>query len=137
MHVVQMFNMVIGWKHTLKRPFYIIFMLKKPCLKVKILQYKFLDWKWPPSLRNFSENSSDLLTWPAPKQQMNLKQYQSLYFCILVVLPFCLLIFWSRRHSDHMSESFQFIFWSFGQSLDRILKDNHWERVLKAESTNM
>ena len=50
MHVVQMFNMVIGWKHTLKRPFYIIFMLKKPCLKVQILQYKFLDWKWPPPL---------------------------------------------------------------------------------------
>ena len=45
-----MFNMVIGWKHTLKRPFYIIFMLKKPCLKVQILQYKFLDWKWPPPL---------------------------------------------------------------------------------------
>ena len=43
-----MFNMVIGWKHTLKRPFYTIFMLKKPCLKVQILQYKFLDWKWPP-----------------------------------------------------------------------------------------
>ena len=68
MHVVQMFNMVIGWKHTLKRPFYIIFMLKKPCLKVQILQYKFLDWKWPPPFRNFSENSSDLLTWPVPKE---------------------------------------------------------------------
>ena len=27
-----------------------IFMLKKPCLKVQILQYKFLDWKWPPLL---------------------------------------------------------------------------------------
>ena len=36
------------WKHSLKRPFCIIFMLKKPCLKVQILQYKFLDWKWPP-----------------------------------------------------------------------------------------
>ena len=31
-----------------KRPFCITFMLKKPCLKVQILQYKFLDWKWPP-----------------------------------------------------------------------------------------
>ena len=30
MHVVQQFNMVIGWKHTLKRPFCIIFMLKSP-----------------------------------------------------------------------------------------------------------
>ena len=25
-------------------------MLKKPCLKVQNLQYKFLDWKWPPPL---------------------------------------------------------------------------------------
>ena len=32
----------------MKRPFYIMFMLKKPCLKVQILQYKFLDWKCPP-----------------------------------------------------------------------------------------
>ena len=31
-----------------KRPFCITFMRKKPCLKVQILQYKFLDWKWPP-----------------------------------------------------------------------------------------
>ena len=38
-----------------KRPFCITFMLKKPCLKVQILQYKFLYWEWPPSpLRNFS-----------------------------------------------------------------------------------
>ena len=43
MHVVQMFNMVIGWKQTLKRPFYIIFMLKKSFLKVQIFQYKILD----------------------------------------------------------------------------------------------
>ena len=42
-HEAQMFNMVIGWKHTLKRLFCIIFMVKKPCLKVQILQYKFLD----------------------------------------------------------------------------------------------
>ena len=50
-----------------KRPFCITFMLKKPCLKVQILQYKFLDWKWPPPpFRNFSENSSDLLTLPIP-----------------------------------------------------------------------
>ena len=32
----------------IKRPFCIIFMLKKPYLKVQNLQYKFLDWKWPP-----------------------------------------------------------------------------------------
>ena len=56
-HVVQQFNMVIGWKHTLKRHICIIFMLKKPCLKVQILQCKSLDWKCPPPLRNFSENS--------------------------------------------------------------------------------
>ena len=49
-----------------KRPFCITFMLKKPCLKVQILQYKFLDWKWPPPFWNFSENSSDLLTLPVP-----------------------------------------------------------------------
>ena len=48
MHVVQQFNMVIGWKHTLKRPFCIIFMPKKPYLKVQILQYEFLYWKCPP-----------------------------------------------------------------------------------------
>ena len=30
MHELQMFNMVIGQKHTLKRPFCIIFMLKRP-----------------------------------------------------------------------------------------------------------
>ena len=51
-----------------KRPFCITFMLKKPCLKVQILQYKFLDWKWPPPLfGNFSENSSDLEMWGIPK----------------------------------------------------------------------
>ena len=43
-----------------KRPFCITFMLKKPCLKVQILQYKFLDWKWPPPPSDFSENSSVL-----------------------------------------------------------------------------
>ena len=32
-------------KHTLKRPFCINFMLKKPHLKVQILQYNFLDRK--------------------------------------------------------------------------------------------
>ena len=68
MHVAQMFNMVVGWKHTLKISFCIIFMVKKPCLKVQILQYKFLDWKWPPTapLRNFSENSSVLEMWGVP-----------------------------------------------------------------------
>ena len=42
-----------------------IFMPKKPCLKVQMLQDKFLDWKWPlpaSPLRNFSENSS-VLEW--------------------------------------------------------------------------
>ena len=53
MHVVQQFNMVIGWKHTLKPPFCIIFMLKKAYLKVQNLQYKFLDWKWPPPFGTF------------------------------------------------------------------------------------
>ena len=64
MHVVQMFNMVNGWKHTLKRPFYIIFMLKKPCLKVQNLQYKFLDWKWMYTLnviRQISRGYQDAL----------------------------------------------------------------------------
>ena len=34
MHVVQQLNMVIGWKHN----FCIIFMLKKPCVKVQNLE---------------------------------------------------------------------------------------------------
>ena len=33
MHVVQMFNMLIGWKHTLKRPFCIIFYVEKALFK--------------------------------------------------------------------------------------------------------
>ena len=28
-------------------------MVKKPCLKVQILQYRFLDWKWPPPFGTF------------------------------------------------------------------------------------
>ena len=55
------FSLKIIEKHTLKIPLCIIFMPKKPCSKVQILQYKFLDWKWPPPLRNFSENSSVLV----------------------------------------------------------------------------
>ena len=42
------FSFKIIEKHTLKIPFCIIFMPKKPCSKVQILQHKFLDWKWPP-----------------------------------------------------------------------------------------
>ena len=59
------FSFKIIEKHTLKIPFCIIFMPKKPCSKVQILQYKFLDWIFgndPPPLRNFSENSS-VLEW--------------------------------------------------------------------------
>ena len=53
MHVVQQFNMVIGWKtYPEKTPLY-HFLAEKTCLTVQILQYKFLDWKWPP-LQNFS-----------------------------------------------------------------------------------
>ena len=58
MHVVQQFNVVIGWKHTLKRPFCIIFMLKKPYLKVQICP-----------LWNFSENSSVLVSPSIPKEE--------------------------------------------------------------------
>ena len=32
---------------------FFIFMLKKPCLKVKNLQHKFLDWKCPPPFGTF------------------------------------------------------------------------------------
>ena len=39
---------------------------KKACLKVQNLQHKFLDWKWPPPLWNFSENSSVLVLSPVP-----------------------------------------------------------------------
>ena len=61
MHVVHQFNMVIGWK-TYPEKTRIIFMLKKPYLKVKFCNINF----WiennppppPPPLRNFSENSS-------------------------------------------------------------------------------
>ena len=45
-------------KHTIKRPFCTIFMLKNPYLKVQILQYNFFDWKCSPPPRKFSENSS-------------------------------------------------------------------------------
>ena len=48
MHVVHQFNMVLplNWLKTYpKEALCIIFMLKKPCLKVQNLQYKFLDWK--------------------------------------------------------------------------------------------
>ena len=55
-----------------KRPFCITFMLKKPCLKVQILQYKFLDWKWPPPLselfRKFIRSVN--LTHPLPSLQL-------------------------------------------------------------------
>ena len=38
-----------------KKTFLYHFHGQKPCLKVQILQYKFLYWEWPPSpLRNFS-----------------------------------------------------------------------------------
>ena len=39
---------------------------KSPFIKVQTLQYKFLDWKWPPPLWNFSENSSNLVAPPFP-----------------------------------------------------------------------
>jgi len=45
---------------------FINFMPKKHCLKVQILQHKFLNWKQPPSLRNFSENLSVLVGLPFP-----------------------------------------------------------------------
>ena len=35
-------------------------MVKKPCLKVQILQCKILDWKWPTPPSELFENSSDL-----------------------------------------------------------------------------
>ena len=50
-----------NWLKTYpKKTLCINFMVKKPCLRVQILQYKFLDWKWPPPFWNFSENSSVL-----------------------------------------------------------------------------
>ena len=48
MWLVLIFLNTIVEKHTLKWPFCINFMLKKPCLNVQNLQHKFLDWKWPP-----------------------------------------------------------------------------------------
>ena len=49
--------MVIGWKHTLNRPFCIIFILIKPYLKVQICNINFWIENDPPP---FSENSSVL-----------------------------------------------------------------------------
>ena len=43
------------------------FMLKKPCLKVQILQYKFWIKNDPPPFWNFSENSSVLVAPTVPK----------------------------------------------------------------------
>ena len=39
-----------NWLKTYpKKTLCIILLLKKPCLKVQVLQYEFVDWKWPPS----------------------------------------------------------------------------------------
>ena len=48
MHVVKQFNVVIGWKHTLKNPFCVIFMLKKPYLMSKICNINFWIENDPP-----------------------------------------------------------------------------------------
>ena len=37
-----------NWLKTYpKKTLCIILLLKKPCLKVQVLQYEFVDWKWP------------------------------------------------------------------------------------------
>ena len=64
MHVVQQFNMVIGWKNALKRPFCIIFMLKKHWSKFCNINLWIEN---DPPLRNFSENSSVLVMWGVPE----------------------------------------------------------------------
>ena len=39
-----------NWLKTYpKKTLCIVLLLKKPCLKVQVLQYEFVDWKWPPS----------------------------------------------------------------------------------------
>ena len=48
MHDVQQFNVVFGWKHTLNKPFCIIFMLKKPYLKVQICNINLWIGNDPP-----------------------------------------------------------------------------------------
>ena len=45
----------------------------KPCIKVQNLQYNFLDWKWPPPLWNFSENSPVLV--PPPVRIVTILEY--------------------------------------------------------------
>ena len=45
MHVVQQFNMVIGWKTYHQKTLLYRFHAEK----AQILQYNFLDWKWTPS----------------------------------------------------------------------------------------
>ena len=45
MHVVQQFNMVIGWKTYPEKTRLYHFHAEKALFKGQILQYKFLDWK--------------------------------------------------------------------------------------------
>ena len=47
MHVVQQFNMEIGWKTYPEKTICIIFMLKKPYSKAQIWRYNILDSKLP------------------------------------------------------------------------------------------
>ena len=46
------------------------FHAEKALFNVQNLQHKLLDWKWPPPLWNFSENSSVLVCAPVPKRHV-------------------------------------------------------------------
>ena len=48
-----------------------------PCWKVKNLQHKFSDWKWPPPPWNFSEKSSVLVSSPVLYQESYLNIWQT------------------------------------------------------------
>ena len=57
--------------------------LKMPFIRVQNMQYKFLDWKWPPqsTLELFQKKLSNLVAWPIPKG--SLSQY---FFRLSMVL---------------------------------------------------
>ena len=60
-------------------------MLKKPYLKVQILQYKFLDWKWPPPpFGTFPKIHPIWKRDPSLRQGPRSSQYQNSYLDLAV-----------------------------------------------------
>ena len=107
------------FRKSSKHPLTFDFMLKKPCLKVQILQYKFLDLKCHPPFRNFSENTSVLVAWPVPKpgQPGHLGHSVWTFYKIVNILfnfaHFTQLIQNSAYYAQFSTFSKVYIFWKF------------------------